>query len=191
MTVAENLLLDRFASDEVGGWVSARGLAERAAEVAEGLGLKLSRSALDDDVTQLSVSDRQLVALARALARSPRLLVLDEPTSALSATETERLFGIVRRCASTAWRSSTSPTGSARSTSWPTGSGCCATGRWRRTVARAFERRALVDAMLGEAAADIEAIERRTGGDAVVRLEGARVLPRRARRSTSSCAPAR
>ena len=46
MSAAENLLLDRFASGEDGGWVSPRRLLERAAEVAEALGLRLSRAAL-------------------------------------------------------------------------------------------------------------------------------------------------
>src|SRR3954454_25343260 len=65
MSAAENLLLDRFASGEGGGWVSPRSLVGRAADVAEALGLQLSRSALADDVTRLSVSERQLIALAR------------------------------------------------------------------------------------------------------------------------------
>ena len=41
MTAAENLLLDRFASGEDGGWVSPRRLVGQAAEVAEALGLGL------------------------------------------------------------------------------------------------------------------------------------------------------
>ncbi len=49
------------------------------------------------DVTELGISDRQLLILARALATRPRLLVLDEPTSALSAAEAERLFALVER----------------------------------------------------------------------------------------------
>ena len=176
MSVAENLLLDRFAGGEVGGWVSARGLAERAAEVAEGLGLKLSRTALDDDVTQLSVSERQLVALGRALARSPRLLVLDEPTSALSATEAERLFGIVRRLREHGVAILYVSHRLGEIDELADRVAVLRDGALVTTVARPFERRALVEAMLGEVAADIEAIERRTGGDAVVRLEGARVF---------------
>lgn len=49
------------------------------------------------DVAELGISDQQLLILARALSTRPRLLVLDEPTSALSATEAERLFAIVGR----------------------------------------------------------------------------------------------
>jgi simple sugar transport system ATP-binding protein len=97
LSTAENLVLDRLASGEDGPWASPRRLLPRAREVAEGLGLELSRSALLDDVTRLGVSERQLIALAPSLSRAPRLLILDEPTSALSAAEAERLFTIVRR----------------------------------------------------------------------------------------------
>jgi ribose transport system ATP-binding protein len=45
---------------------------------------------------RLSQAQRQMVAIARALSMNARLLVLDEPTSSLGATEAERLFGVLQ-----------------------------------------------------------------------------------------------
>ena len=51
----------------------------------------------DTKVSRLSVAEAQLVEIARAIRQKARLLVLDEPNSALSTRESERLFEIVRQ----------------------------------------------------------------------------------------------
>ncbi|HEX3671413.1 MAG TPA: sugar ABC transporter ATP-binding protein, partial [Candidatus Cybelea sp.] len=58
------------------------------------LGLDLP---LDVPVSRLSVGQQQLVEIAKALAKSARILVMDEPTAALSDREIERLFETIRR----------------------------------------------------------------------------------------------
>ncbi|WP_367141834.1 ATP-binding cassette domain-containing protein, partial [Mesorhizobium sp.] len=67
---------------------------KRAREIAALIDLDLP---LDRDFVDLRPAERQLIAIARAVAASASLLILDEPTSSLSATEAERLFAVVRR----------------------------------------------------------------------------------------------
>ncbi len=51
---------------------------------------------LDAQVGGLSVADRQLVAICRALLQDAKLLVMDEPTTALTRKEVDSLFAVVR-----------------------------------------------------------------------------------------------
>ncbi|WP_292174604.1 ATP-binding cassette domain-containing protein, partial [Mesorhizobium sp.] len=69
--------------------VSNRSIRKRAREIAALIDLDLP---LDRDFVDLRPAERQLIAIARAVAASASLLILDEPTSSLSATEAERLF---------------------------------------------------------------------------------------------------
>ncbi|MFC4223964.1 sugar ABC transporter ATP-binding protein [Lysinibacter cavernae] len=96
MTVAENLALDRFVDGSDGTMFNRRKTEEQATEIAGLLGMKMTTDLLRTPVRELGVSDRQLIVLARTLARRPEVLVLDEPTSALSSEEIKRLFDIVR-----------------------------------------------------------------------------------------------
>jgi simple sugar transport system ATP-binding protein len=95
MTVAENLALDTLTDGSSPFGFSRRRTERHALAVADTLGMRLSRSVLRSPVRELGVSERQLLVLARALSRKPEILILDEPTSALSADETHRLFELV------------------------------------------------------------------------------------------------
>jgi ribose transport system ATP-binding protein len=92
LTVAENIFL--------GHEPRRGGLIDRGREVTEARA-SLVRLGFDLDprtpVRRLGPAQRQLVEIARAVARSERLVIMDEPTSSLSAKEVDDLFGIVRQ----------------------------------------------------------------------------------------------
>lgn len=92
LSVAENLLLDELCQPGSRFWLNRRRLFERAAQIAAGLGLELP---LAQPIESLGQAERQLVVLARAFALQPRLLILDEPTAALSDVEAQRLFALI------------------------------------------------------------------------------------------------
>ncbi len=87
--------LARYRTVSSGRRFSEEEKRRRAAEVLEQL---LGRvPPLDVPVEALSLSDRQACCIARALVRSPRVLILDESTSALDVATAERLFAVARR----------------------------------------------------------------------------------------------
>lgn len=76
------------------GLVSTDAMREMSQDVVERLGLNVD---LDAPVSRLSIGERQLVELARVLLEGPKLLILDEPNSALNDRETERFFAVLRQ----------------------------------------------------------------------------------------------
>ncbi|MFC3687991.1 sugar ABC transporter ATP-binding protein [Aquipuribacter hungaricus] len=93
LTVAENLELDREGGGAV---VSERASRASARSVLEHLGVDVS---VDATVGSLTVGQRQLVEIAKAVSVSPTLLILDEPTSSLEGPQVALLFAAVRRLA--------------------------------------------------------------------------------------------
>ena len=94
LDVASNLLLDRLTEPGSGFFLRERELRRQAREIAASMGLEVD---VGRPVRELQLADRQLVAIARAMAHRPELLILDEPTSSLSAAEAERLFALLDR----------------------------------------------------------------------------------------------
>jgi simple sugar transport system ATP-binding protein len=97
LTVAENLLFDRIALGEISKIASLGKLIREAQPILKELDLDWDDSVLAEDVFNLGIADQQLLLLARALSHNPSLLILDEPTSALSNTEVIRLFKIIQK----------------------------------------------------------------------------------------------
>ncbi|MDR5823817.1 sugar ABC transporter ATP-binding protein [Caballeronia sp. LZ043] len=93
MTVAENIAFEQ----NLGGWprlVDYGRMKQAARRILERLGVTLD---LGRSVRALSIAQRQIVAIARALVRDARLVFMDEPTASLSHAETGALLEIVRR----------------------------------------------------------------------------------------------
>jgi ABC-type sugar transport system ATPase subunit len=92
LTVAENLVLGMWPGHL--GVTSRRTILKRAREIIDEFGVDLPlRAAMSD----LRLSDIQEVEIAKALARQAKVILLDEPTAALSQVDAERLFGFLRR----------------------------------------------------------------------------------------------
>jgi len=92
LSVAENIYLG--AEPSRFGRVDRRAMQAGCAPALQRLGAPFTPATL---VGTLSIAERQLVEIARALHARSRILVLDEPTTALSARETERLFALIRQ----------------------------------------------------------------------------------------------
>jgi rhamnose transport system ATP-binding protein len=93
LTVAENVFAGRHPRSRLGAvdWGAMRSEASR---ILEELGADIPA---DTPVRGLGVADRQLLEIAKALSSSARLLIMDEPTAALSPHEVENLFATVAR----------------------------------------------------------------------------------------------
>jgi inositol transport system ATP-binding protein len=91
MTIAENVFIGREPG--VGPFVNWLRMGAETRAITNRLGLAMKPFAM---VRDLSVAEQQMVEIARALSMQSRLIVMDEPTSALSSSEVEKLFKIVR-----------------------------------------------------------------------------------------------
>ena len=97
LTVTQNIFLGREAisgPDSILGVLDKRAMRERARELLEELEIDVD---VDAKVSNLSGGERQLVSISRTLLSDPKIIIMDEPTSALSVEGAERVLQLVER----------------------------------------------------------------------------------------------
>jgi ribose transport system ATP-binding protein len=92
LNATENLFSGRWPEKRK-GWVDWGTLAAESANILRRMGVSLDTAVL---VPSLSVTQRQMIEIARALSFHAKIIVMDEPTSSLTEKETARLFQLIR-----------------------------------------------------------------------------------------------
>jgi simple sugar transport system ATP-binding protein len=93
LSVAENISFNQFVERRASfvSWKEVRTIAERGlAEIGEQIDL-------GESVQNLSVAKRQIVAITRSLTQNARLIIMDEPTSAITREDVKHLFSVIAR----------------------------------------------------------------------------------------------
>lgn len=95
LSVWENIYLGRELTDRL-GFVNAAAMQSQTALLLAKLGSGINSA---DIVADLSIGEQQMVEIAKALSSETKILIMDEPTAALTERETEKLFDIIRQLA--------------------------------------------------------------------------------------------
>ncbi len=90
MSVAENLALEMIVSPDASFVYDKKKITKRAKEIAKKMNLEYLD--LEQNIQDITQSEKQMIIIARALATKPKLLILDEPTSSISDKEATMLF---------------------------------------------------------------------------------------------------
>src|SRR3954452_321255 len=93
LTVTENIFMGRQPLRSLGR-IDRKGMHSEAIALFERLGVKINP---DRPARGLSIADQQIIEIAKAISLDARVLIMDEPTAALSGVEVERLFAVARR----------------------------------------------------------------------------------------------
>ena len=92
LTVAENIFVGRQPRGRF-GLISRAAMRRAATELFERLGVPIDP---DRPAEGLSIADQQIIEIAKAISIDAKILIMDEPTAALSGVEVDRLFGVAR-----------------------------------------------------------------------------------------------
>lgn len=93
LTVAQNIFLGRESTQGLTGWLNDQALNQQAEQILRQLKVSIRP---DTKIKHLRVAEMQMVEIARAISNNARVIIMDEPTSALSDSEVATLFSIIR-----------------------------------------------------------------------------------------------
>ncbi|MBU2512587.1 sugar ABC transporter ATP-binding protein [bacterium] len=94
LTVGENIMMDYLVNEQKSIFVNWKKIHTRAQKEIDDLGLSINSKQLISDLT---LHEKQMVLIGRAVYQNAKYLLLDEPTAALSITETEKLFVLIEK----------------------------------------------------------------------------------------------
>lgn len=92
MTIAENMFIGREIKKH--GFADKKKMNQLAAEYMKVLDLTFSPTT---KLRDLSVSEMQMIEIAKVVSYGPKIIIMDEPTSSITKRETDKLFGIIRK----------------------------------------------------------------------------------------------
>lgn len=93
LTVAENIFLGNEKTNKFTGRIEKRLINERSKMFLEQIGCKIEPSTL---VKNISVGEKQMIEIAKALTKNSKIIIMDEPTTALTDVETKKLFEVIK-----------------------------------------------------------------------------------------------
>ncbi|MHA6523341.1 sugar ABC transporter ATP-binding protein [Tessaracoccus sp. G1721] len=92
LSVTENIFMGRQPVGRLGR-IDRKAMRDEATQIFERLGVRIDPDRLTEG---LSIADQQIIEIAKAISLDARVLIMDEPTAALSGVEVERLFAVAR-----------------------------------------------------------------------------------------------
>ena len=94
LTVAQNIFLGREMGGNLFSWLNDRKLSEQAQKLLARMDISVRP---DDRMRSLSVAEKQMVEIAKAVSNNAKVIIMDEPTSALSEKEVNTLFRLIKQ----------------------------------------------------------------------------------------------
>ena len=92
-TVGENIFLEKFPLNKFGA-INWKKLYDDCDKLLKGIGFNLN---VREKVANLSISEQQIIEIARAIFQNASIVVMDEPTSSLTPKEIDKLFQVIER----------------------------------------------------------------------------------------------